>query len=337
MLKRAILQIFNFIAISSGDYLFSGYYTNPQIGSLWYDKNIFTLPDSLFASFIIKRDKDKNYVIDENYDSSMGSTLYEITSSSLHISKSISNKNCLGGVFLLSINTYIYIPGFGSNNIWIVDNELTKTIALVPIQVGTNPHSIYYHNDIFYVLCRGMNEIPNSSNFINVYKSFDLSVRLSTIDLSIISNGEVVNSGPRHGVFLENNLFYIITEFTHQIVMIDVSDPQNVFYKGSTVIEYDGDCTGAEIRYFDQFIYVSLRITKDGQSLPGRLYKYSLDLLQNEYITVGKNPRFFNIIDTNAIVLNMDSNSYTEIDLNTWKILDTIYFDPPFNPQCFVK
>jgi len=286
--------------------------------------HLIALSSALFFSYCIPFEKNTFFCIDENYGE-RGSTcyLFENKDTGLDTIRLTSNPNVLGGVFILHHESFVYVPGFGSNNLWIIDLESFQTHSIV--STGSRPHGIYFYQDVFYVPCRG-NPNDEDANYIYRYRSQDLSITLDPIDLSVIQP----NMGPRHLCFVDH-FMYAITEFACTIVRIDLND----FHNTTNTVMIDrasNDTTGGEIREKDGFLYATLR--RKGQS--GCFLKYDLELNRIGCLIVGTTPRFFNFFDSGtAIVLNQDDQSYTMISLQEWKILSTVT-DLRMSPQCFL-
>ena len=258
----------------------------------------YTLPSQYNDSIV--------YIIDENYEK--GSSIFEVSGQNV---KTLTHPDVLGAVHILETQEYLYIPGFGSNNIWIVDRIKWSTDRVVI--TGARPHGIYQcQGDIFHVPCR-------DDDTIRRYQNTDLSIELDPIVL-------VSGSGPRH---LDcHDAYYIITEFSCEIIR---AHPNGTMDNIKIIHERSGQgMTGAEIVHRGDVLYVTLRI-KDQD---GYFLRYDDSSLQETgRIRVGRTPRFFFIMDDIICVLNQDDQSMMLIDPDKWKIM-TIISDLPLFPQC---
>lgn len=276
------------------------------------------LPSTQFLSYCISLDDYTFYGVDENYTES---SLYLFEN--VNISQKISNKDVQGAVFIRQHDSFLYIPGFASDNLWVINQPSFTTRVIVP--TGPHPHGIYFYEDVFYVPCRGDVE-HNDADFIYRYKNNDLSVVLDPINLGFIKK----NAGPRHLAFVDN-FVYIMTEFSCQIIRLDVKNFSS--YKTVTMIDpITSDTTGAEILHHKHVIYSTLRI----KNHPGHFIRYDMDLSETGRLMVGINPRFFKFNEWDyAVILNQDDQSFTIIDVNNWKIISTVT-DLQIFPQCFI-
>lgn len=280
------------------------------------------IPTTQFLSYCIPSGDSSFYAIDENY---AGSSLYEFENidSTIKPLRKTYNKEILGGVFILQHDSFLFVPGFQSNNLWVINESSFTTVNTV--ETGPNPHGIFFNQDIFYVPCRGdINN--NNANFIYRYKNNDLSNPLDKIDLRFIKD----NTGPRHLAFI-GDFMYVVTEFSCQIIRLDLHNLSD--YKTTTMISpVTPDTTGAEIVSQKSSIYTTLRI----KNQPGHFIRYDTNLNETGRLKVGVNPRFFNLIEQDyAIILNQDDQSFTVIDINDFKIVSTIT-NLQISPQCFV-
>jgi len=284
------------------------------------------VPSTQFLSYCISHE-DRVYGIDENYGAK-GSSLYEFRrqdTDDIIVSNKVSDQNVKGAVFLLKTDKFFYIPGFGSDNLWIVDALTFHSFTVVP--TGPRPHGIYLHLDTFYVPCRGEVEKDNA-DLIYRYQKDDLSIVLPPVDLSRIQS----DMGPRHVLFM-GHVMYVVTEFACEVLKLDLDEDARLLKRVRMTSPITPDTTGAEIRYHQNAIYTTLRI-KD-QS--GYLIHYDEDLNERGRLKVGRNPRFFHLdaSDVFAIVLNQEDQSFTIIHLQQWKIVSTVT-DLNLSPQCFV-
>lgn len=281
-----------------------------------------TLPSTQFLSYCINH-HDIIYCVDENY-SEKGSSLYqfEFKNDDIVISDIIiSDPNIMGAVFILEHDPFLYIPGFGSDNIWIMANNISHFI----VPTCHKPHGIYFYEDIFYVPCRG--DADYDANLIYRYKNNDLSIILSPIDLGHIQS----NMGPRHLIFV-NHFLYVVTEFASRTLRLDLDDMDQYLITSDNNI--GSEQTGGEIRFIKGKIYVTIRV----KNQPGYLVRYDTELNEMGRLIIGKSPRFFdsNREDDVIVVLNQDDQSFTLIDVQQWKIISTIH-NLGISPQCFVN
>lgn len=282
-----------------------------------------TMPSAEFLSYCVKDVKKNMYFLDENYGET-GSSFYQIGADKeeIRVLQKISNREVKGGVFILEHADSFFIPGFHSQNIWMIDKQFR---SVGTVRTCPNPHGIYFYNDVFYVPCRGALE-NNDANYIYRYMNNDLSVSLPDINLS----GIQPNMGPRHLVFLER-FMYVVTEYACEILKIDTDD-LSLVKRVKMTDAITPEMTGGEIRTINDLIFSTLR--KKDQ--PGELIRHDKDLNETGRLIVGKNPRFFNFDDSGffIIVLNQDDQSFTVIDLEQWKIVDTVGLE--ISPQCFI-
>jgi 6-phosphogluconolactonase (cycloisomerase 2 family) len=292
--------------------LITGFNLSTNTGMMSFNGTILSIPNSQFISFVTKSGNDY-YAIDENYG---GSRLFRLqkNSSSLYITDTISEPACRGAVFIEKTDDRFFIPCFGSDNLWVV-NDLFRTETIMG--TGHRPHGAYMYRDTLYVPCRG--DRGYRSDEIRIY---DTRLR----ELSPIRLGS--DAGPRHMIFV-NDSFYVVTEFSHRVFRFSVVDHR---YLGQTDLVPDHPdntiITGSEIRFLESKNRIVVALRYEGR--PGRLLFLDTDLNEICRTEVGRNPRFFDLYGDSVIVLNQDDKNLMWIGSDTETSADL-----GMNPQSF--
>ena len=154
------------------------------------------------------------------------------------------------------------------------------------------------------------------------------------------NKSDELDTNPRHFIQIPNtNKIVVLTEeFNTELTVLEYNskkDPGDKF----TVIEtfnlktINPYITGAEIKYYKDSIYITIRTYISEFTLPsppaasnGIFAKFSLNnnkLSLLKTVSVGKNPRYFTINENVAYVTNQESKSVMSIDLDKFNILKT--------------
>ncbi len=204
----------------------------------------------------------------------------------------------IASTYLACFDNYIYTANYHLGSISMLkfqDNEIHHLLTVKDIKF-LGAHQIILHDKIIIVPCLKTDEI----NF------FDKELKL----INTIKTNK--NSGPRHGVIVDNNLV-IVTELSNELLVFDLKNNQLI----------------QQIKLSEDLIAVSAGITFDNKrsnlfiSIRGinkicwlkyngsfKVYKY--------FSSFGDHPRFIHWVEKEELLLiaNLNSNELVSFDVD---------------------
>lgn len=275
------------------------------------------------------------------------SELYSVNSNNFTIEKYINLKNVLSPVYYSpEINRKIFIAGYGDgagNNAGVVVTDATLS-NVKEYSINTAGNHIHFI-DKFTPKNKPKDAFLIAVNLGNKkLQKFDTGTdKFSDLYTFVDKNGK--STKPRHFVQIPgtNNIVVITEQLNAELELLryqPVTDKDNEKFKSintynlSQLLEgNEKGLTGAEIKYKAPYLYATIRLYasefnpyNQPNSINGYLAKFIIKnnkLILVNKVHVGRNPRYFDIDNNNiAYVVNQDSDTVMQVDLNNMKILE---------------
>ena len=139
-----------------------------------------------------------------------------------------------------------------------------------------------------------------------------------------------VGSGPRHGMYLNDDIFYIITEYSNEMIVIDLKMNQ-IIQTISTLPNFTGKSSGATLLISNdqKYLYASNR-GEDSIAIFEIQKSYKLKYIKS-IDCGGKHPRHMTLSKDNRFIIscNMHTNNVSVIDIKQEKVILDISFESP--------
>lgn len=144
-----------------------------------------------------------------------------------------------------------------------------------------------------------------------------------------------LGSGPRHGVYLNNQIFFLITEYSNEMIVMDLGK-NGIIQTISTLPHFSGKSFGATLLISNdqKYLYASNR-GEDSIAIFEILESYQLRYLKTIKCG-GLHPRHMSLSRDNKYIFscNMHSNLVSVIDLEE----ELVILDIPFEaPSCVLE
>ena len=174
---------------------------------------------------------------------------------------------------------------------------------------------------------------PSETEVAIINISFDQIFFYSINDHQLILNKKInvpVGSGPRHGMYLNDDIFYIITEYSNEMIVIDLK-MNKIIQNISTLPNFTGKSSGATLLISNdqKYLYASNR-GEDSIAIFEILKSYNLKYLKS-IDCGGKHPRHMTLSKDNQYIIscNMHTNNVSIIDIKQEKVVLDIPFEAP--------
>ena len=153
------------------------------------------------------------------------------------------------------------------------------------------------------------------------------------IDNQLIFHKEMkvpVGSGPRHGVYLNDDIFYIITEYSNEMIVIDLKKNE-ILQTITTIPNFKDKSSGATLLISNdqKYLYASNR-GEDSIAIFEILKSFKLKYIKS-ISCGGMHPRHMALSKDNQYIFscNMHSNHVSVIDIKSEKVVLDIPFEKP--------
>lgn len=266
------------------------------------------------------------------------SILYLVDGSNKNILKTYNLQNLNTPVYYYLHNNIVYVACYGNGSgqkagILTCDTKLGNIKEYVINNVSVNHmHCIdlfSYNNESFLI---GVNLGDH-----NLYKINPTNINFNTILYSFPQkNG--LDTNPRHFIQIPNtNKIVVITEeFNTELALLEYDGSKFNLIQSFDLKTINPNITGAEIKYYNNNIYCTIRTYVSEFKVPypaastGLFAKFALVnnavTLINQ-ITIGKNPRYFTIKDDIAYITNQESKNVMKVNINNMQITNTYPLD----------